>query len=115
MVAKLATRGRDREEAIQRMKVALDEIEIAGVPTTIPMHRLLMRDRGFIQGDFDTTYLNSILPQLKLNLLRLEKFAVVAAAMSRIGMRARAPAHEANEKSKWRTWARVHHMLGHSG
>src|SRR5208337_3884603 len=38
MVAKLATRGRDRDEAIQRMRVALDEIEIAGVPTTIPLH-----------------------------------------------------------------------------
>jgi acetyl-CoA carboxylase biotin carboxylase subunit len=115
MVAKLATRGRGREEAIQRMRVALDEIEIAGVPTTIPLHKLLMHDEGFIQGNFDTTYLNSILPQLNSNLLRLEKFAAVAAATCRLGNPARPPAHETDEASKWRTWARAHHMLGHGG
>jgi acetyl-CoA carboxylase biotin carboxylase subunit len=115
MVAKLATRGRDREEAIQRMRVALDEIEIAGVPTTIPLHKLLMHDEGFIQGNFDTTYLNSKLPQLNSNLLRLEKFAAVAAATCRLGNPARPPAHETDGASKWRTWARAHHMLGHGG
>ena len=84
LVAKLATWGRDRSEAIQRMKVALDEIEIIGVPTTIPLHRLLMRDEGFVEGDFDTTYLNNVLPRMNTNLLTLEKFAVVAASTSRI-------------------------------
>jgi acetyl/propionyl-CoA carboxylase alpha subunit len=95
------------------MRIALDEIEIAGVPTTIPLHRLLMHDEGFIQGKFDTTYLNSILPELKSNLIRLEKFAAVAAATCGLVSPAHPPTHEASEKSKWRTSARAHHMLGH--
>lgn len=96
------------------MRVALDEIEIAGVPTTIPLHRLLMHDESFIQGNFDTTYLNSMLPLLKSNLLRLEKFAAVAAATCKSGNTAHPPEHEADEASKWRTSARAHHILGHS-
>jgi acetyl-CoA carboxylase biotin carboxylase subunit len=110
MIAKLAARGRNREEAIRHLTVALEEIEIAGIPTTIPLHRLLMHDKGFLNGKFDTTYLTSLMPQLKSNLLALERFAAVAAATSRLGHRgALTPKQE--EDSKWRTWARTHHML----
>ena len=115
MVAKLATWGRDRSEAIQRMKVALDEIEIIGVPTTIPLHRLLMRDERFIAGDFNTTYLNSILPRMSANLLDLEKFAVVAAATSRIKKTATTTEHRNGGTSRWRMAARADHMTERSG
>ncbi len=67
LIAKLATWGVNRSDAIKRMKVALDETEIIGLPTTIPLHRELMRDERFVRGDFDTTYLNTVLAASELN------------------------------------------------
>src|SRR5690625_1550404 len=57
MIAKLITYGKTREEAIVRMKRALDEFVIEGIHTTIPFHRLIMDHEVFIQGDFNTNFL----------------------------------------------------------
>ena len=58
MIAKLICHGRDREEALARMKRALDEFIIEGVPTTIPFHKKVMRDPRFISGEVDTSFLD---------------------------------------------------------
>lgn len=57
MVAKLITYGATREEAVNRMKRALDEFLIEGVKTTIPFHRKLMEHDVFVKGDFNTNFL----------------------------------------------------------
>ncbi|MFZ0475868.1 MAG: acetyl-CoA carboxylase biotin carboxylase subunit [Halobacillus sp.] len=57
MVAKLIAYGRDRDEAIQRMKRALDEFIIEGVHTTIPFHQRMMEHEIFVGGDFNTMFL----------------------------------------------------------
>ncbi len=57
MIAKLITYAPTREEAIKRMKRALDEFVIEGVHTTIPFHRLIMSNDVFINGDFNTNFL----------------------------------------------------------
>lgn len=57
MVAKLIVHGKDREEAIARMKRALNEFVIEGVSTTIPFHLRLLEHEGFVSGDFDTKFL----------------------------------------------------------
>ncbi|HZW67324.1 MAG TPA: acetyl-CoA carboxylase biotin carboxylase subunit [Pseudogracilibacillus sp.] len=57
MVAKLITYGATREEAVNRMKRALDEFMIEGVKTTIPFHRRLMDHEVFAKGDFNTNFL----------------------------------------------------------
>jgi len=57
MVAKLITYGSTREEAVSRMRRALDEFMIEGVKTTIPFHRRLMDHEVFIDGDFNTNFL----------------------------------------------------------
>lgn len=57
MVAKLITYGSTREEAVNRMKRALDEFMIEGVKTTIPFHRKLMEHEVFVKGDFNTNFL----------------------------------------------------------
>ena len=54
MIAKLLTHGATREEAIARMRRALDEFVIDGLPTTIPFHRAMMDDPDFVSGRFDT-------------------------------------------------------------
>lgn len=57
MIAKLIVSAPTRLEAIARMSRALDEFIIEGIKTTIPYHKQLMRDPGFIKGEFNTHYL----------------------------------------------------------
>ena len=57
MVAKLITHGKTREEAVNKMKRALDEFVVEGVKTTIPFHSLLMEHEVFKGGDFNTNFL----------------------------------------------------------
>jgi acetyl-CoA carboxylase, biotin carboxylase subunit len=59
LVAKLIAYGRDRTEAIARMRRALDMFVIEGIFTTIPLHQRIMQDPDFIAGKFDTSFLNS--------------------------------------------------------
>ena len=58
MVAKIIMWGKDRNEAIQRMKRALSEFEISGIKTTIPFHLQLLEHEAFINGDFNTKFLD---------------------------------------------------------
>jgi len=57
MIAKLAVWGRTRQEAIDRMKRALDEYEISGITTTLPFFREVVRDDEFISGRLDTGFI----------------------------------------------------------
>lgn len=59
MIAKLIVRARTRNLAIQKMLRALDEFVIEGVKTTIPFHQQLLKNEQFIQGDFDTQFLET--------------------------------------------------------
>jgi acetyl-CoA carboxylase biotin carboxylase subunit len=58
MIAKLIVWGKDRREAIERMRRALDEFEISGVHTTIPFHKRLLTHSKFLDGDFDIKFLD---------------------------------------------------------
>ena len=57
MIAKLIVSAPNREEAINRMRRALEEFVIEGVKTSIPYHLQLMDDPGFLKGEFNTQYL----------------------------------------------------------
>ncbi|WP_028548780.1 acetyl-CoA carboxylase biotin carboxylase subunit [Paenibacillus sp. UNC451MF] len=57
MIAKLIVWGKDRDEAIQRMKRALSEFTIEGIHSTIPFHLKLLEHKKFISGDFDIKFL----------------------------------------------------------
>ncbi|MDZ7791114.1 MAG: acetyl-CoA carboxylase biotin carboxylase subunit [Xanthomonadales bacterium] len=61
MIGKLITYGETREAAIERMRVALDEVVLKGVVTNIPLHQRLMRDSGFRQGGANIHYLEKLL------------------------------------------------------
>ncbi len=60
LVAKLITYGKDRTEAIQRMKRALDMFVIEGIYTTIPLHEQILSNDDFVAGRFDTTFLSKL-------------------------------------------------------
>jgi len=57
MIAKLITTAQTREEAINKMRRALDEFIIEGVKTTIPFHRKLMDHPDYIKGNYTTKFM----------------------------------------------------------
>ena len=57
MIAKLITTAQTREEAIDKMKRALDEFVIEGIKTTIPFHRRLMDSQAYIEGNYTTKFM----------------------------------------------------------
>jgi len=58
LLAKLLVWGRDREDAIRRMRTALDETVITGVEHLIPLHRRIMDETDFINGDITIQYID---------------------------------------------------------
>jgi acetyl-CoA carboxylase biotin carboxylase subunit len=58
MISKFAVHGRDRAEAIDRMRRALAEYEIGGIKTTLPFFREIMDDDEFIDGKLDTGFIS---------------------------------------------------------
>src|SRR3954470_18837765 len=61
LIAKLITHGKDREEAISRMRRALEMFIVQGIQTTIPLHRLIIADEEFQAGRFDTKFMERFL------------------------------------------------------
>ena len=57
MIGKLVVWGEDRNIAIAKMRVALDELIVRGIKTTRTFHRKMMDNPDFINNTFDTTYL----------------------------------------------------------
>ena len=57
MIAKLITTAQTRDEAIAKMRRALDEFYIEGVKTTIPFHRQLMQNEDYLAGNYTTKFM----------------------------------------------------------
>jgi acetyl-CoA carboxylase biotin carboxylase subunit len=57
LIAKLVVHGRSRNECLMRMRRALEEFVVGGIDTTIPMHQMLLGAPDFINGDYDTHWL----------------------------------------------------------
>ena len=60
LIGKLICHGNSRDEAIARMKRALEEIVIEGIPTTIPFHKRIMSHPRFIAGDISTDFIDNM-------------------------------------------------------
>jgi acetyl-CoA carboxylase biotin carboxylase subunit len=61
MVGKLLVHAPSRLEAMSVMRRALDELQIEGIPTTIPLHRRVFRNPDFMDGRIDTTWIERVL------------------------------------------------------
>jgi acetyl-CoA carboxylase biotin carboxylase subunit len=61
LIAKLIAHGRDREEALARMRRALDEFIIEGVKTTIPFHKSVLETEAFITGNLHTKWIEELM------------------------------------------------------
>jgi acetyl-CoA carboxylase biotin carboxylase subunit len=63
MIGKLITTGATRAEALRRMEIALDEMIVEGIRTTIPFHKMAIATERFQKGDIDTRFVAELLGQ----------------------------------------------------
>ncbi|MCA1592587.1 MAG: hypothetical protein LC754_08055 [Acidobacteria bacterium] len=111
MISKLATWGRTRAEAIERMRRALAEYEVGGIKTTLPFFREVVRDEEFISGKLDTGFI------ARFNERRVaagtdavtRDMAIIAAALDYEANIKSSSMRQANEEppSRWKMAGRV--------
>jgi acetyl-CoA carboxylase biotin carboxylase subunit len=65
MIAKLIVHAANRRAAISRMRRALDMMIVEGIKTNIPLHKKVLEDEKFIQGQIDTGFMNRYDPKLR--------------------------------------------------
>jgi acetyl-CoA carboxylase biotin carboxylase subunit len=63
MIGKIIAHGENRDIAIARMRVALDELVLNGIKTNVPLHKWLLWDPGFLEGGFNIHYLEKRLAE----------------------------------------------------
>jgi len=63
MIGKLIAVGKTRAEAIRRMEIALDEMIVEGIKTSIPFHKLALHHPRFRAGDLDTRFVEDLLQE----------------------------------------------------
>jgi acetyl/propionyl-CoA carboxylase alpha subunit len=108
LIGKLVAWGRDRAEAIARMRRALDELRVDGLATSIGFQRRVMDHPAFVRGELSTAFLAEH-PDLRraADDPWLEEIAVVAAAVHHFRRAEAAPAAcSAADRSRWKWNAR---------
>ena len=108
MISKLAVHGRDRQEAIERMRRALREHEIGGIKTTLPFFREVMEDEEFVSGKLDTGFIGRYNERKKpAAASKVEgDVALIAAALSFSSTKTVVPEVVSNRPSRWAAAAR---------
>jgi acetyl-CoA carboxylase biotin carboxylase subunit len=61
MIAKIIVHGRDRQEAIARMKRTLEMTVVEGIKTTIPLHLRILSEPDFVAGTMSTSFMERFL------------------------------------------------------
>lgn len=89
MLAKLITWGANREEAIQRMREAIDQYAVEGVQTTLPFGRFVMDHPAFLSADFDTSFVDRFFTPDTLQEAGRDAAAVAAMMALRLHLEAR--------------------------
>jgi acetyl-CoA carboxylase biotin carboxylase subunit len=113
MLGKLVVSGKDRAQAIARLSRALEEYEIVGVETTLPLFRKLVRDEEFRSGLFHTQWLDGWLSSHGLSERDATGeetlFAAISAALGSSALLS--PTESADRSTRWRAAARSEGLL----
>jgi acetyl-CoA carboxylase biotin carboxylase subunit len=108
MISKLLTWGDTRDEALGRMRRALDEYRVGGIKTNLPFHRRLLRHPKFIAGEYDTGFIDrekaTLLAPYAATDAELETALIAAAIHTATAQPARPPSEgtSAAGASAWR-------------
>jgi acetyl-CoA carboxylase biotin carboxylase subunit len=81
LISKLVAWGESRDEAISRMRRAVAEYKVLGIATTLPFFERVMRHPAFLAGEFDTSFVESMLEHAERDRVRPVEVAVAAAAI----------------------------------
>lgn len=82
LLAKLIVYGKTRNEAIEKMKLALDDLIISGIKSNIPFHQAMMKDTKFLDGSFHTNYLENEFDISKIKSLNDKDMEAIAAILA---------------------------------
>jgi acetyl/propionyl-CoA carboxylase alpha subunit len=105
MIAKLVTWGKDRKEAIDRMKRAIREYEITGVETTLSFCLFVLEHEVFVTGDFDTHFIKKYYTPEKLQQVvndELEIASIVGASWLSASGKATSSQETTTRSSSWK-------------
>ncbi len=108
LVSKLIVYGSDREQALSRLRRALDEYQVLGVKTTLPFHRRLVNDPAFMAGDIDTRFLDRRFQFEPAEAVHSDEALAVAALLShrRRSDGANQGSSSTGQGTRWKTTAR---------
>jgi acetyl-CoA carboxylase, biotin carboxylase subunit len=118
LIAKLVTWGSDRNQAIARMRRALDEYVITGLATTIPFHRRIMTHPRFVAGDLSTHFIGEEMERLSANAAigadELEDLAILACAYRYMADQKgkRSVTEPPKRPSNWKSMTRYRNVFG---
>jgi len=110
LIAKLAVWDRNRQETIQRMRHALEEIQIEGVETTISLHKRILEDEHFVKGRINTSFVQDRIERLAIKAeLRSEDIAALVAALTFSTTKTKPhiaviPRRKTTTRSEWRSF-----------
>jgi acetyl-CoA carboxylase biotin carboxylase subunit len=118
MISKLAVWGRTRDEAVGRLRRALDEYAVGGIETTLPFFREIVRDPEFIEGRLDTGFIPRFFSRREAaragsagdseSETTVRDLAVVCAALARGERQVETPAGDAPQRqSPWKLAGRA--------
>ena len=110
MISKLCVYGKNRKEAIERMRRALREYEVGGIKTTLPFFREILEDEVFIKGDLDTGFIAAFKKRRKEGETDEigRDMAIVAAALSYTEKHSvRESVNQERQVSKWSMAGRI--------
>jgi len=110
LIAKLAVWGTNRDEAVSRMKNALEEYQIEGIETTIPLHKKILDNKYFRRGEIDINFVQERIGSQLTEELEGEEIAALLAALAVSQNRRRKslsiiPQRNTENVSAWK-WAR---------
>jgi acetyl-CoA carboxylase, biotin carboxylase subunit len=116
MISKLITWGADRDEAIARMRRALDEYVINGVTTNREFHLEVLEHPDFVDGKYDTHFVPRWLEERDKPEATQKKFAELAAVMAthrkdqELAQRSEAGGGGAGTRNRWKTIGRMRQL-----
>jgi acetyl/propionyl-CoA carboxylase alpha subunit len=105
MIAKLVTYGKNRTEAIEKMKDAIREYEVVGVKTTLPFGTFVMNHPAFISGNFDTNFVQNYFHPNQIDLEETKMAALLATMLFENTHHQITVSEPGNQtrRSKWKT------------
>ncbi len=123
LISKLAAWGRTREEAIDRLRRALDEYAVGGIQTTLPFFRDIVRDDEFIEAKLDTGFISRFMERRErlhpVSTSReaqafslLKDIAVIAAALAYSDTKSIRATNHHEPQSKWKMAGREAALAG---